>query len=120
MLITWELGWVLGSQQQEPHTLGRWLAQTPGHRVTRITLVTPMQGHTEPLSWEIKQNSVYYHVCVVAVSPGLGLGVCWDLGSPEQAGGGGNGNALQYPCLENPMDRGTWRATVNEVTKGQM
>ena len=26
--------------------------------------------------------------------------------------GGGNGNPLQYPCLENPMDRGAWRATI--------
>ena len=25
--------------------------------------------------------------------------------------GGGNGNPLQYPCLENPMDRGAWWAT---------
>ena len=29
----------------------------------------------------------------------------------------GNGNPLQYSCLENPMDRGTWRATVHGVTK---
>ena len=28
--------------------------------------------------------------------------------SPEE----GNGNLLQYSCLENPMDRGAWRATV--------
>ena len=27
--------------------------------------------------------------------------------------GGGHGNPLQYPCLENPMDRGAWRATVH-------
>ena len=26
--------------------------------------------------------------------------------------GGGHGNLLQYPCLENPMDRGAWWATV--------
>ena len=26
--------------------------------------------------------------------------------------GGGRGNSLQYACLENPMDRGAWRATV--------
>ena len=26
--------------------------------------------------------------------------------------GGGHGNLLQYSCLENPMDRGAWRATV--------
>ena len=29
--------------------------------------------------------------------------------------GGGNGNPLQYSCLENPMDRGAWRATVHKV-----
>ena len=31
--------------------------------------------------------------------------------------GEGNGNPLQYSCLENPMDRGTWQATVHGVTK---
>ena len=31
--------------------------------------------------------------------------------------GEGNGNPLQYSCLENPMDRGAWRATVHGVTK---
>ena len=34
--------------------------------------------------------------------------------------GGGNGNPLQYSCLENPMDRGAWRATVHGVPKSQM
>ena len=33
--------------------------------------------------------------------------------------GGGNGYPLQYSCLENPMDRGAWRAAVHEVAKGQ-
>ena len=33
--------------------------------------------------------------------------------------GGGHGNPLQYPCLENPMDRGAWRATVHGVTESQ-
>ena len=32
---------------------------------------------------------------------------------------GGNDHALQHSCLENPMDRGAWRATVNGVTKSQ-
>ena len=31
--------------------------------------------------------------------------------------GGGNGNPLQYSCLGNPIDRGTWQATVHGVTK---
>ena len=29
----------------------------------------------------------------------------------------GNGNLLQYSCLENPMDRGVWWATVHGITK---
>ena len=33
--------------------------------------------------------------------------------------GGGNGYPLQYSCLENPMDRGTWWAIVHRVTKSQ-
>ena len=31
--------------------------------------------------------------------------------------GEGNGNPLQYPCLENSMDRGAWQAIVHRVTK---
>ena len=31
--------------------------------------------------------------------------------------GEGNGNLLQYSCLENPMDRGAWRTTVHGVAK---
>ena len=33
--------------------------------------------------------------------------------------GEGNGNPLQYSCLENPMDGGTWQATVHGVTKSR-
>ena len=29
--------------------------------------------------------------------------------------GGGNGNPLQYACLENPMDRGAWQATAHST-----
>ena len=45
-----------------------------------------------------------------------------DLGSILGLGrspGEGNGNPLQYSCLENLMDRGTWWATVRGVTKSQ-
>ena len=33
--------------------------------------------------------------------------------------GGGNGNLLQYSCLQNPMNRGAWQATVYGVAKSQ-
>ena len=42
-----------------------------------------------------------------------------DLGIPGlgRCPGEGNGNPLQYSCLENPMDRGAWQATVHRVAK---
>ena len=43
-----------------------------------------------------------------------------DMGSIPESGrspGEGNDNPLQYSCLENPMDRGAWRATVHGVAK---
>ena len=43
-----------------------------------------------------------------------------DLGLIPRLGrypGGGHGNPLQYSCLENPMDRGDWWATVHGVAK---
>ena len=45
-----------------------------------------------------------------------------DVGSIPGLGkspGGGHGNPLQYSCLENPMDRGAWWATVYRVAKSQ-
>ena len=45
-----------------------------------------------------------------------------DLGSipgSERSPGGGHANPLQYSCLENPMDRGAWEATVYGVTKSR-
>ena len=47
-------------------------------------------------------------------------GAVGDVGSIPELGkspGGGNGNPLQYSCLENPMDRGAWWATVHRVAK---
>ena len=44
------------------------------------------------------------------------VGLIPELGrSPEEE----NGNPLQYSCLENPMDRGAWQATVRGVAKSQ-
>ena len=33
--------------------------------------------------------------------------------------GGGHGNLLQYSCLENPLDTGSWQATVHRIAKSQ-
>ena len=45
-----------------------------------------------------------------------------DAGSIPGSGrspGGGNGNPLQYSCMQNPMDREAWQATVHRVAKSQ-
>ena len=52
--------------------------------------------------------------------PSTVLGEYEGLISLGQIGfGEGSGNPLQYSCLENPMDRGAWQATVHEVTKSR-
>ena len=42
----------------------------------------------------------------------------WIPGSGRSPGVG-NGNLLQYPCLENSLDRGDWKAIVHGVVKSQ-
>ena len=58
----------------------------------------------------------------VVKNPPASAGDAGDLGSIPGSGrspGEGNGNPLQYSCLENPMDRGAWQATVHRVTKSR-
>ena len=59
-------------------------------------------------------------VGVVVKNPPANTGNIRDLDSIPGSGrspGGGHGNPLQYSCLQNPMDRGAWRAAVHGVTK---
>ena len=54
--------------------------------------------------------------------PSVNAGDVRDLGSIPGWGrypGGGHGNPLQDSCLENPMDRGAWWATVHSVAQNQ-
>ena len=61
-------------------------------------------------------------VVLVVKNPLANAGDIRDSGLIPESGrfpGEGNGNPLQYSCLENPMDRGAWRATVDRVTKSR-
>ena len=52
--------------------------------------------------------------------PSVTAGDVKDVGSIPGSGRsprGGHGNPLQYSCLENPIDRGVWWATVHRVAK---
>ena len=60
------------------------------------------------LPWWLRSQASVYNEGDPGSSPGLGR-------SP----GKGNGNPLQYYCLENPMDRGAWQAAVYGVAKSQ-
>ena len=54
-------------------------------------------------------------VALVVKNPLANAGDMRNMGSVPESGrfpGGGHGNPLQYSCLENPMDRGAWWATV--------
>ena len=55
-------------------------------------------------------------------NPPANAGELRDAGSIRKSGrspGGGHGNPLQYSCLENPKDRGAWRATVHGAARSR-
>ena len=59
-----------------------------------------------------------YQVTLVVKNPPANAGDFKDEGSIPGSGrslGGGNDKPLQYPCLENHMDRGAWQATIHRV-----
>ena len=59
-------------------------------------------------------------VALVVKNLPTNVGHVRDMGSVPESGrppGEGHGSQLQYFCLENPMDRGTWLAMVQRVSK---
>ena len=84
-------------------------------------------------AFECRKSAHWHYICVIfdgpiemPISPGASCGkesACneGDLGLIPELGrslGEGNGNPLQYSCLENSMERGARQATVHGVTKG--
>ena len=77
----------------------------------------------------IKKNYIYIYTLNIYIgfpggsvvkNPPANSGDAGDLGSIPGSGrspGEGNGDPLQYSCLRNPMDRGTWWVTIHGVTK---
>ena len=69
----------------------------------------------------MKFNRAFQVVLVVKNLP-ANAGDVRDMGLIPGLGrspGEGHGNTFQYSCLENPMNRGAWRATVHRVTKSR-
>ena len=70
------------------------------------------------MKWTLRASQV---TLVVKNTP-ANAGDIRNAGSVPGSGrspGGGHGNPLQYSCLENPIDRGAWRASVHRVAKSQ-
>ena len=63
--------------------------------------------------WEFPGGSVGKESACNVGDPGLNLGV-------GRSPGKGNGNTLQYSCLEKPMDREAWQATVHGAAKSRI
>ena len=88
-------------------------------------LVPPFQQGFS-MSWDYKNwlltRERAFQVALVVKNLPANAGDIRDVGSIPGSGrspGGGHGNPLQYFCLKNPVDRGTWWATIHRVTKSQ-
>ena len=75
-----------------------------------------LDGITNPMNMSLCKLQVFAggsdgkESAYSARNPGL-------IPGSERSLGEGNGNPLQYSCLENPMNRGAWQATVHGVAK---
>ena len=85
-----------------------------GHTESDTTEAT---WHTQPLP-NLNYTNAFSDINIVSLKMETGVTGPFHFKkgrSPE----GGNGNPLQYSCLENSLDRGTWQATIHGVAKSQ-
>ena len=83
-------------------------------------VLNPAQGVIESFLKEGTAFSRASQVAPVVKNPPANAGEVRDAGSIPGSGrssGGGKGTPLQYSCLENPMDREAWQATVHRITE---
>ena len=83
-----------------------------------MTIDSFLSRRYPPLYMQIRT----FQVVLVVKNPPANAGDRRETGSVPGSGrspGGGHGNPLRYSCLENPMDRGAWWATVHSITKSR-
>ena len=97
-------------------------ASTRRHHPFFPSLRTGQIGHLN--GWKVEIITLALNRSYMGFPGGSGvknpLANAGDLGlipGSRRSPGEGNGNPLQYSCLGNPMDRGTWQATVHGVAK---
>ena len=82
--------------------------------------VCPTANPSFYLLEQIRFFSYVFMVLLVVKNPPASTRDVRGMGSIPESGrspGGGYGNLLQYSCLENPMDRTAWQATIQRVSK---
>ena len=99
---------------------GHEFEQTPGDGEGQggLACCSPWDHIGSDTTEQLSNNKVV----LVAENPPANAGNVREAGSIPGLGrssGGGHGNPLQYSCLEIPMVRGAWQATVHRVTKSQ-
>ena len=118
-------------QADKRHEFNPWVGKRPWRRKWQPAPVfLPRKFHRQRNPWVCKELDMTELTCIIKVQvsfPGSSVGKesafnAGDLGSNPGLGrspGEGNGNPLQYSCLENPMDRGAWWAIVHRVAKSR-
>ena len=90
------------------------------------TRVSGTAGRLFTECWQLQVPSIFYEYILfhsgflggsVVKNPPGNVGDTGSIPGSGNSPGEGNGSLLQYSCLENPMDRGAWPATVQGVTK---
>ena len=115
--LAWKIPWM-----EEPDRL-----QSMGSQRVGYDWATSLHFHwltDHYILWCIWWYMVYFwHPCgAVVENPFASAKDVRDVGSVPGLGrspGAGNGNPLQYSCLDNFMDRGAWQAVVHGITKSQ-
>ena len=105
---------------QNSHLMNEFIFSIPLWQ-TLIAHLLYVRDASECWGWEDMQDlRMGFPGGLVVKNPPANAGDIRDTGSIPVSGrspGGGNGNPLQCSCLGNPMDRGSWRATVHGVMK---
>ena len=83
-----------------------------------------MAPHSSTLAWKIPRTEepgrLGFYGGSEVKNPPAGAGNAGLISGLERSPGEGHGTSVQYSCLENSMDRGTWRASVHGVSKSRM
>ena len=120
MCIFWRRKWQTTSLSTpvslpgEFHGQGSLVGYSPWGRKELDTTERLTHTHTHTCIFRAVQ------VALVVKNWPISAGDIREAGSISGSGrspGGGHGNALQYSCLEDPMDRGAWRVTVHGIAK---